>query len=296
MRVSRETIQRVGLNVSRGTICHLVVFRGGGAEDWNMVKPRPMTRIIAVTNQKGGVGKTTTVVNLGAALAAAEMRVLVVDVDPQANCTSGLGYPKGTTTEGLFEVWRGEATLEDVLLTTEVPGLSLIPGAVDLAALEMEGGVFESKNHRLRELLTERDLDVDVILMDCPPSLGLLTVNALVAAHEVLIPLQAEYYALEGMSDLLETVDRIRGGLNPTLELLGILMTMVDERTNLARQVTEEVLAHFREKVFSESIPRNIRLAEAPSHGQPILIYDIMSRGAQSYLRLAREVLARGAA
>ena len=245
-------------------------------------------KVIAVVNQKGGVGKTTTAINLGAALGALERRVLLVDCDPQGNATRGLAVePKPPL---LYEALRGEATLADCVRATGFPGLDIVPSNRDLVGIEVEFVGLEGWEHRLGEVLgTVRGYDL--VLLDCPPSLGHLTICALAAAHQVLIPLQCEYFALEGMGELLATLTRVRESLNPGLEIAGIVLTMFDERTRLSKDVVTEVRRHFTDRVYQTVVPRNIRLAEAPSHGIPVLQYDIKSRGAQAYLALAREIL-----
>ena len=253
------------------------------------VKPR----IVAVVNQKGGVGKTTTTINLGAALAAYEHRTLLVDLDPQGNCTSGLGVEPGSLTT--YEVLTGEKSLAEVIRPTEFPHLSLVPATPELAGAEVELVGMVGREFRLREAL-EAFEDSRYIFIDCPPSLGLLTVNALTAADALVVPIQCEYYAMEGVSKLLKTVDEVRRFLNPELALDGILLTMYDDRINLAQQVAAEVRSVFGDLVFETVVPRNVRLAEAPSFGRPIHAYDLRSKGAQAYLELGREYLQRRAA
>jgi chromosome partitioning protein len=248
--------------------------------------------VIAVANQKGGVGKTTTVINLGACLAAAEKRVLLVDFDPQANCTSGMGFPKAGEGLSAYAVLSGVASAQEAARLTELPGLSILPGSISLAGAEVELAGMEEREFVLKRALEPIKDSYDYILIDCPPSLGLLTINALTAADEVLIPIQAEYYAIEGVSELLRTLERVREAMNPNLAVRGVLLTMVDERTNLGRQVTGEVQRFFGDKVYRCLVPRNVKLAEAPSFGKPIILYDIASRGAQSYLQVAQEFMA----
>jgi chromosome partitioning protein len=252
--------------------------------------------VVTVANQKGGVGKTTTVVNLGAYLAEAGRRVLVVDVDPQANATTGLGISVAEGVPSTYEVLLGEVPAKEALLATAVENLHLLPASVDLAGAEVELVARERREFRLREVLAEVVPRYDYLLLDTPPSLGLLTVNALVAGDYLLVPIQCEYYALEGVSQLLRTVERVRERLNPGLLLLGVVLTMFDGRTNLSIQVSDEVKRVFRDKVFRSVIPRSVRLSEAPSHGRPISRYDRGSRGAEGYRELAREVVERAEA
>ena len=251
-----------------------------------------MGRIIAVANQKGGVGKTTTTINLAASLAAAERRVLAVDADPQGNLTSGLGRKADKPRPSLYEVLIDQQPLDEILLATDLEHLVLAPADRNLTGAEVELVPLMAREYRLKEALAGVAERFDYVLVDCPPSLGLLTVNALAAADSVLVPLQCEYFALEGVSELMSTMRRVQRALNRRLEIEGVLLTMVDERTNLTQQVMGEIRAHFKDKVFKASIPRSIRLGEAPSFGKPIILYDIRSRGAEAYLDLAKEMMA----
>ncbi|NMP20923.1 ParA family protein [Sulfobacillus harzensis] len=253
-----------------------------------------MSRVIAVANQKGGVGKTTTVINLAAYLADSGKRVLAIDVDPQGNTTTGLGIEKSLVDVSIYDVLLGGEPLMEALIPTEVVGLHLLPATLDLAGAEVELSQQEG-----RELLLEKEVRLirdryDYVFIDCPPSLGLLTINALTAADSVIIPMQCEFFALEGLSQLLSTIELVQKRLNPRLKLEGVLLTMYDARTNLAQQVADEVRKHFHQQVYQSVIPRAVRLSEAPSHGLPILRYDPKSRGAEGYQKLAKEVMQHG--
>ena len=252
-----------------------------------------MKRVIAVTNQKGGVGKTTTSVNLTASLAATQRRVLLIDMDPQGNATMGCGVEKRGLEHSLTEVLLGESTIDQALQRIEHSKFTLLPGNQDLVAAEVQLTRSSGAETRLREVLSPIRSQFDVIVIDCPPSLNMLTINALVAADSVLIPMQCEYYALEGLTALVETIEQIKASANPQLHIEGILRTMYDPRNNLANEVSRQLIEHFGEQVYRTMIPRNVRLAEAPSHGQPALVYDKDSRGALAYLALAGEMLRR---
>ncbi|MBV8298607.1 MAG: ParA family protein [Candidatus Eremiobacteraeota bacterium] len=255
-----------------------------------VVPAQKTARVLAIVNQKGGVGKSTTAVNLGASLALLGRRVLVVDIDPQGNTTTGVGVDKRAVQRDVYNVLLERVALADVVRPTEVENLAIAPATLNLAGAEVELVSALQRESRLKAALSPVLPDYDEILIDCPPSLGLLTINALTAAHEVIIPVQAEYYALEGLSQLVAIVRRIKEGLNPDLAIRGVLITMFDGRTKLATEVLEEVHRYFPDRVFQTQIPRNIRLSEAPSYGKPAILFDVKSRGAQAYLSLAREL------
>ncbi|MGA2739961.1 MAG: ParA family protein [Bryobacteraceae bacterium] len=250
-----------------------------------------MGKILAITNQKGGVGKTTTAINVAAALAANDLRVLVIDSDPQGNATTGIGARKDPDRPSLYHVLLGSAEIADAIVHTGFEGLDLVPGDKNLVGANLELVDTPRREFRLHDKLTPARAGYDFILIDCPPALDLLTLNALIAADSVLVPIQCEFFALEGISELMDTIQRIRDSFDHPLEVEGILLTMFDDRTNLTRQVANDLRDFFREQVFETVIPRSIRLAEAPSHGQTILAYDVRSRGAESYIRLAKEIL-----
>jgi len=250
-------------------------------------------RILAVANQKGGVGKTTTAINLATALAAVHKRVLVIDFDPQGNASTGLGIPRQARAVTSYDVLRADRSLAEATVPTTVPDLFIVPASVDLSGAEVELVEMERREFRLRESLSGAALDYDYVLIDCPPSLGLLTLNALVAADAVLVPLQCEFYALEGLSHLIRTIERVKKHLNPSLEIQGIVLTMFDKRNNLSDLVAADVRGYLGAKVYDTVIPRNVRVSEAPSHGKPVLLYDVRCPGAQAYIHLASEVLRR---
>jgi len=261
-------------------------------------QPRPVPvarrgRILALANQKGGVGKTTTAINLATALAAAGHRVLLIDLDAQGNASTGLGIERPARTMTSYELILGEAELEQAIVATEIPRLSVVPASQDLAGVEFELAARERREFLLSRAIRSRVRDYDEVLIDCPPSLNLLTINALVAADSVMVPLQCEFYALEGLTQLTRTIERVQRALNPRLELQGVVLTMYDQRNNLCDQVAADVRGHLGAKVFDTMIPRNVRIAEAPSHGKPVLIYDHGCAGSQAYIRLAAEVLRR---
>lgn len=251
-------------------------------------------RIITIANQKGGVGKTTTAINLATALAAIGERVLIVDVDPQGNASTGLGIDRKNREISSYDVLLGGATVAEASVKTAVPNLSIVPSTLDLLGVEMEIAGLPDRAHKLRKALREGDSGrASYVIIDCPPSLNLLTLNAMAAADSILVPLQCEFFALEGLSQLLETVEQVRRALNPTLEIQGIVMTMYDGRNNLANQVVADVRAHMGDKVYQTIIPRNVRISEAPSYGKPAILYDLKCSGSQAYLQLASEVIQR---
>jgi len=254
-------------------------------------------RVLVVANQKGGVGKTTTAINLGTALAAVGEPTLVIDLDPQGNASTGLGVPHADRKISTYEVLMGEAKIAEAVVQTKIPGLSIVPATVDLSGAELELIDMDRRNFRLKDAIAEYSVhgasQFSYVLIDCPPSLTLLTVNAMAAADAVIVPLQTEFFALEGLSQLLKTIERVRGNLNPALELQGIILTMYDKRNNLSDQVAADVREHLGEKVYRTVIPRNVRISEAPSHGLPALVYDLRCPGTQAYIKLAGELIKR---
>lgn len=258
----------------------------------------PPARVLAVVNQKGGVGKTTTAINLGTALAAAGEPVLIIDLDPQGNASTGVGLERTERENDTYRVLMGDATLDSAIVETPVPGLFVVPSTQDLSGAELELVGVSGRAFRLRDAMQQHDMNVDArhfsfVLIDCPPSLNLLTINALAAADAVLVPLQCEFFALEGLSQLLRTLEQVRSNLNPDLEVQGVVLTMFDRRNNLSAQVEKDVRAHFGDKVYRTVIPRNVRISEAPSHGKPALLYDYKCAGSQAYMRLAGELIQR---
>jgi chromosome partitioning protein len=268
-----------------------------GGDEAYAVQPEPVARahILAIANQKGGVGKTTTAINLATALAAAGRRALIIDLDPQGNASTGLGIERARRRLSSYSLLRGEAELTAAALPTAVSGLWVVPASEELSGAEFEFMDRERREFLLRRVIRAQAEAWDEVLIDCPPSLNLLTINALVAADKVLVPLQCEFYALEGLSQLLRTIERVRQALNLRLEIEGVLLTMYDGRNNLSQSVAADVRAHFGTRVFTTMIPRNVRVSEAPSHGQPVLLYDRRSAGAQAYVELAGEILQRSA-
>jgi chromosome partitioning protein len=250
-----------------------------------------LARVIAIANQKGGVGKTTTAVNLGASLAASEQRTLIIDSDPQANATSALGFPKDPARRTLYQALILSEPIERIIIDAQIDALDLIPSDKNLVGAAVELVSMENREYKLKSIVKGLQAKYDFILIDCPPSLDLLTLNALAASDSVLVPIQCEYLALEGVSELLDTLMRLRRTINPSLAIEGILLTMYDDRTTLSKQVAADLRSFFGDKVFESVIPRNVRLAEAPSHGMPVMFYDIHSRGAESYIHLAKEVI-----
>lgn len=252
-----------------------------------------MGKILGLVNQKGGVGKTTTAINLAACLAIEGLKVLLVDCDPQANCSSGLGFQRDDNRHSIYDVLMGDASAEQVILPTEIDLLSLLPGSKNLTGANIELAGAEDRALRLRRALGPIQCNFDLVILDCPPALDLLTLNVLAASDTLIVPMQAEYFALEGISELISTLERVRAAYNPTLTIEGVLLTMYDNRNNLAQQVTDTLREYFKDRLFRTVIPRNVRLAEAPSHGKPVALYDPRSRGTEAYFEMAGEYLAR---
>jgi len=259
----------------------------------DMPEPEKGPRIIAVANQKGGVGKTTTTINLATALAAVKQKVMIIDLDPQGNASTGLGVDRKNRRIDTYRMLIGGAKMAEAIQPTTVPGLDIIPAGMDLSGAELELVNMDKREHQLKAAIGDGAQGYDYVLIDCPPALGLLTLNALVAAQAILVPLQCEFFALEGLSHLLKTVERVQNVLNPELEIQGIVLTMFDKRNNLSDQVAADVREYFGDKVYKTVIPRNVRVSEAPSHGRPVLMYDMKCAGSQAYLHLAGEVLRR---
>jgi len=266
------------------------------SEESQITPERRAPRVLVVANQKGGVGKTTTAINLGTALAAVGEPTLVIDLDPQGNASTGLGIGRADRRLSAYDVLMGQVPVAEAIVPTRIPGLFILPATVDLSGAELELYTEPDRNYRLKAALEEfakTDQRISYVLIDCPPALSLLTVNAMAAAHAVVVPLQCEFFALEGLSMLLKTIERVRAGLNPTLEIQGIILTMFDKRNNLSDQVASDVRAHLGDKVYQTVIPRNVRISEAPSHGLPALVYDLRCPGSQAYIRLASELIQR---